>query len=336
MKALLFYKVGEPKDVLILKDIPEPTPDPDEVVVRVLLAPINPSDLHMIRGRYGYQPDLPASPGSEGVGIVEALGAGVTEISVGTRVICIGCWNLWRQLLVCKPEQLVAVPDEISDQTAAVSFTNPITAWGLTIATHQLKQNEWLLQTAAASSVGEFVLQLAKLHGFKTINVIWKREQEKKIRALSGDVVICTEDEDLQSRLVKVTDGKGVSKAIDCVAGEVGAEIIRNLAPGGMMLQYGALSTHRQTDPQKLVMPVFSPKLIYSTGTIRGWWLPRWIASQSLSQVRNTVAELLSLIASGRLSVPETASYPLTHFTEALQATESSSRGTKLLINLTE
>ena len=93
MKALLFYKVGEPKDVLILKDIPEPTPGPDEVVVRVLLAPINPSDLHMIRGRYGYQPDLPASPGSEGVGIVEALGAGVTEISVGTRVICIG-WLL--------------------------------------------------------------------------------------------------------------------------------------------------------------------------------------------------------------------------------------------------
>ena len=71
MKALIFRETGEPKSVLQLAEIPTPPLAPGEALVRVLLSPINPSDLHMVRGRYGYQPELPASPGAEGVGIVE-------------------------------------------------------------------------------------------------------------------------------------------------------------------------------------------------------------------------------------------------------------------------
>src|SRR5580698_1171520 len=77
MKALIFRETGEPKSVLKLIEIPTPPLAPGEALVRVLLSPINPSDLHMVRGRYGYQPELPASPGAEGVGIVEAVGPGV-------------------------------------------------------------------------------------------------------------------------------------------------------------------------------------------------------------------------------------------------------------------
>ena len=77
MKALIFRETGEPKSVLKLEEIPTPPLAPGEALVRVLLSPINASDLHMVRGRYGYQPELPASPGIEGVGIVEAVGPGV-------------------------------------------------------------------------------------------------------------------------------------------------------------------------------------------------------------------------------------------------------------------
>ena len=77
MKALIFRETGEPKSVLKLAEIPTPPLAPGEALVRVLLSPINPSDLHMVRGRYGYQPELPASPGAEGVGIVEAVSPGV-------------------------------------------------------------------------------------------------------------------------------------------------------------------------------------------------------------------------------------------------------------------
>jgi len=272
MKALIFRETGEPKSVLKLAEIPTPPLAPGEALVRVLLSPINPSDLHMVRGRYGYQPELPASPGIEGVGIVEAVGPGVQYPTVGTRVVFVHTWNTWREQIVCPVDRLVPVPDGLDDPAAATSYTNPLTAWALTRSSHNLKEGDWLLQTAAASSVGKLVLELAQQYRlFKTINVIRRREQESIIRNLGGNEVICTADEDLRARLQELTAGQGVERAIDCVAGELGAEIARNLAPAGTMLVYGALSSHRQTDPAKFTMPLFAPRLIYSTATVRGW-----------------------------------------------------------------
>src|SRR5215469_6248788 len=263
MRALIFSETGEPKSVLKLAEIPTPPVAHGEALVRVLLSPIHPSDLHMVRGRYGYQPELPASPGIEGVGIVEAVGSGVQGPTVGTRVVFVDTWNTWREQIVCPVDRLVPVPDGLDDPAAATSYINPLTAWALTRSGHNLKEGDWLLQTAAASSVGKLVLQLAQQYRFKTINVIRRREQETIIRNLGGDEVICTEDNDLRARLQELTAGNGVERAIDCVAGELGAEIARNLAPSGTMLVYGALSSHRQTDPAKFIMPLLAPRLIY-------------------------------------------------------------------------
>jgi len=159
MKALIFRATGEPKSVLKLEEIPTPPLVPGQVLVRVLLSPINASDLHMVRGRYGYQPELPASPSIEAVGIVEAVGPGVQDVMVGTRVVFVGTRNTWREQIVCPVDRLVPVPDGLDDPAAAISYINPLTAWALTRSGHNLKEGDWLLQTAAASSVGKLVLQ---------------------------------------------------------------------------------------------------------------------------------------------------------------------------------
>src|SRR6516162_1848506 len=86
MKGLVFRETGEPGSVLKLEEVSTPSLSPGEALVRVRMAPINASDLHMVRGRYGYQPELPASPGIEAVGIVEAIGPSVQGPRVGTRV----------------------------------------------------------------------------------------------------------------------------------------------------------------------------------------------------------------------------------------------------------
>src|SRR5499433_3951516 len=119
MKALTFRETGEPKSVLKLEEIPTPPLVPGQALVRVLLSPINASDLHMVRGRYGYQPELPASPGIEGVGVVEALGPGVQGPAVGTRVVFVDTWNTWREQIVCPADKLVLVPDALDDTAAA-------------------------------------------------------------------------------------------------------------------------------------------------------------------------------------------------------------------------
>src|ERR1700682_5434020 len=336
MKALIFRETGEPKSVVKLADIPPPRVCPGEALVRVLLSPIHPSDLHMVRGRYGYQPELPASPGAEGVGIVEAVGPGVQGPIVGTRVVFVDTWNTWRQKIVCPADKLVPVPDGVDDSAAATSYINPLTAWALTRSGHNLKEGDWLLQTAAASSVGKLVLQLAQQYRFKTINVIRRREQETIIRNLGGNDVICTADEDLRARLQELTAGKGVERAIDCVAGELGAEIARNLAPAGTMLVYGALSSHRQTDPAKFTMPLLAPRLIYSTATIRGWWLPRWVPSRPLAEVRAATSDLLTMLSNGILTAPAIVRYSLKDFQEAVRLADGEAGQQKVLLDFSE
>jgi NADPH2:quinone reductase len=336
MRALVFRETGEPKSVLKLTEIPTPPLGPGEALVRMLLTPIHPSDLHMVRGRYGYQPELPASPGIEGVGIVEALGPGVKGPAVGTRVVFVHTWQTWREQMVCPVDRLVPVPDGLEDSAAATSCTNPLTAWALTISTHNLKEGDWLLQTAAASSVGKLVLQLAQQYRFKTINVIRRREQEKLIRNLGGNEVICTDDEDLQARIQELTASKGIERAIDCVAGETGAEIARNLTPGGTMLVYGALSSHRQTDPAKFLMPLFAPRLIYSTATVRGWWLPRWVSLQPLAEVRAAMSDLLTMLSSGALTPQATVRYPLKDFEQAVHLADGEAGQEKVLLDFSD
>jgi NADPH2:quinone reductase len=333
MKALIFRETGEPASVLKLEEVPTPALDSGEALVRVLMSPINASDLHMVRGRYGYQPELPASPGIEGVGIVEAVGPGVQGPTVGTRVVFVDTWNTWREQIVCPVDKLVPVPEGVDDPVAATSYINPLTAWALTRSTHNLKEGDWLVQTAAASSVGKFVLQLAQQYRFKTINIIRRREQESIIRNLGGNEVICTADEDLRARLQELTAGKGVERAIDCVAGELGAEVARNLAPGGIMLVYGALSSHRQTDPAKFIMPLFAPRLIYSTATVRGWWLPRWVPSRPLTEVRAATSDLLAMLSNGSLTPPAIVRYPLKDFQEAIRLADGEAGQEKVVVD---
>jgi NADPH2:quinone reductase len=184
--------------------------------------------------------------------------------------------------------------------------------------------------------VGKLVLQLARQYRFKTINVIRRREQEGIIRSLGGNEVICTADENLGARLRELTAGKGVDRAIDCVAGELGAEIVRNLAPAGTMLVYGALSSHRQTDPAKFVMPLFAPRLIYSTSTVRGWWLPRWVSSQPLSELRAATSDLLTMLSNGGLTPPESVRFSIKNFQEAVHLADGEAGQQKVLLDFSE
>jgi NADPH2:quinone reductase len=99
MKALVIEHNGEPSEVVHCRDLPEPTPGPSEVRVRMLLAPVHPSDLHVIRGRFApqRQPELPASPGSEGTGIIDAVGSDVPRTRVGERVVLLDVPGTWRE-----------------------------------------------------------------------------------------------------------------------------------------------------------------------------------------------------------------------------------------------
>ncbi|MFM0341575.1 zinc-dependent alcohol dehydrogenase family protein [Paraburkholderia fungorum] len=338
MKALIIERNGEPSEVVHWRDLPEPTPGPGEVRVRMLLAPVHPSDLHVIRGRFARQrqPELPASPGQDGVGIIDAVGSDVPRARVGERVVLLDVPGTWREQVISPAARAIPVPAAISDEDAAQALINPMTAWAMTMSEHQLGRGDWLVQSAAGSTVGRLVLQIAKAEGFRTINLVRREEQVAEIQDLGGDVVLCTADESWPERLNEATGGNGIVSAIDCVAGRTGATLARQLAPNGRLLVYGALSSHRQTDPAAFEMPIFAPALIYSSAEVRGWLIFSWLARKGVSEGSAALCGLLDRMAAGSLKPPAARRYHVDRALEAFAAAERAAHDAKPLLAFAE
>jgi NADPH:quinone reductase-like Zn-dependent oxidoreductase len=333
MKALVFEMNGEPHDVLRLCDLADPVPGPRDVVVRVLLAPVHPSDLQIIRGRFGRQPQLPASPGLECVGVIERIGSRVVGLSIGIRVIVLGVLGTWRERIACAAERVVPIPERISDEDAAQAVVDPLTACALTLFEHQLQRDDWLIQTGAGSSVGRLVLQLARIRGFKTINIVRRVVQIQEIEALGGDVVISTEHQSWPAQLVCATRGLNVTKAVDCVGGWTAANVERALAPGGRMLVYGASSSHAVDERAANEVSLFAPSLIYNACTVQGWFLYHWLDEIPLAEAVSTLRCALGYLASGGLRLPSAVRYPMARIQDAIADSESGSLSGRTLIS---
>lgn len=331
MRALVARGTGEPAEVLEIRKAAVPEPAAGQVLVRVHAAPVHASDLHMMRGRYPLVPEFPAVLGLECVGTVVAVGDGVTDRRVGDRVITIGVTGTWQEFIVVAAAQAVPIPDGIDDSTAAQLTTNPLTAWLLVTQELAVRTDEWLIQTAAGSTVGKLVVQLANHLGFRTINVVRRREAVDEIRALGGTEVICTADEDLASRVAEIGGGT-VRKALDCVAGELGADVFRSLGTGGELVVYGALSTHRQADPAALNLPIAAPELIFGTKHLRGFWLYRWLTSTPPAQIGQALGHVISLVADGTLTIPEGQSFGVDDAGEAVRVADTAGHGSKPLL----
>ncbi|MGW3631390.1 zinc-dependent alcohol dehydrogenase family protein [Streptomyces sp. NPDC005122] len=285
-----------------------------QALVRVTASPVHASDLHLLRGRYRFPPEFPVVGGAHGecVGRVEALGPDTDGLKIGERVVAAAVppvpgppvIGTWQECLVTDTHRLLPVPDQMSCSSACQLAVNPLTALLLVTRELDVQPGEWLLQTAAGSTVGRLVIQLARHLGIPTINVVRRRAAVAEIKALGGDEAICTEDEDLARRVAEIAGPAGVRKATDCVAGPVGAQVSRALAPEGEMVVYGALSTHRQTDPAALTIPLQARSVIYETKTVRGFWLNRWFGAASPEDALLALSEVRSLVTDGVLTIP--------------------------------
>jgi NADPH2:quinone reductase len=261
---------------------------------------------------------------------VDAVGPDVDSVEVGQRVVTVLVTGTWQELVVVAASQVIPAPDELSDSAACQLITNPLTAL-LLVREIGVRPGEWLLQTAAGSTVGRLVVQLARHREIPTINVVRRRAAVDEIRQLGGTDVICTEDEDLATRIDEIAGDQGVRKALDCVAGQLGADVFRALAPGGELLVYGALSTHRQTDPSALTIPLFARSVIYDAEQVRGFWLFRWVVTTPPDVTTATLTEARNLVTKGILQILDGQPIPVAHFAEAVALAETPAHGTKPL-----
>src|SRR5712692_7297436 len=210
MKAAVFDRFGDPAEVLDVRDVPLPEPGPGQVRVRMTLSPVNPSDLLVVRGEYGRLPRLPSTPGFEGAGLIESAGPGLLRflrgLAPGRRVAVLnGGGGNWQEQVVISARQVVPVPSDLPDEQAATFFVNPASALIMVQFILKVPQGAWLLQTAAGSALGRMVIRLGRHLGFRTINVVRRREQVQELLHAGGDAVICSCEDSIEEWVQKIT-----------------------------------------------------------------------------------------------------------------------------------
>jgi len=313
--------------------VPRSEPGRGEVRVRMRASPINPSDLLVVRGQYGRLPTLPATPGFEGVGVIDAAGPGFLKVlrglKPGRRVAVLnGRGGNWQEEVVLPARQVVPLPVDIPDEQAAAFFVNPATALVMTQWVLRVPRGAWLLQTAAGSALGRMVLRLGRLYGFRTINVVRRREQAEELLRLGGDAAIATNDESLEERVRGLTEGSGVPFALDAVGGTTAAAVTRVLAPGGRMLLYGTLSG----EPIAL-----EPRaLMAGQKSIAGFWLSEWVRAQGVLTMLKLFRRIKGLLRAGVLTSEVGASFALDQIKDAVRQAETPGRHGKVLLRMAE
>ena len=165
------------------------SPGPGEVNIKVEGGPINPAELLLIEGKYASRPPLPARLGIEGVGTITAVGEGVNKLAMGDRVMSLGRTN-WAEEIKVSSGTVVKVPKDADVQQLSMLKVNPATAMFMLERYVNLKPGDWVIQNAANSAVGRYIIQLAKTKGVKTLNVVRRTELFGELRKIGADVVL--------------------------------------------------------------------------------------------------------------------------------------------------
>jgi NADPH:quinone reductase-like Zn-dependent oxidoreductase len=328
VKRVVFDRVGPPAEVLRIEDdVPAPPPRQGEVLVRMLASPVNHSDLMYVEGRYGLKPALPATPGFEGVGIVEATGGGLLGwLRKGKRVAVINDHiGNWAEYTVTSARQVVPVPDDMSDEQAASFFVNPATAIAMTQHVLKVPRGAWLLQSAAGGELGKMVIRLGHKLAFRTVNVVRRREQIDELKRLGADHVIVDGDGPIAEQVRKLVPD-GVRYAIDPVGGATGTQVIAALARGGRCLLYGSLSDE----------PVqFHPRQAIGAGLrVEGFWLGEWAKKQRVLTMLKLFRRMRALMREGVLTTHIGATYPIEQVVKAVAYAAAPGKGGKVLLKI--
>lgn len=326
-KCLKYNEFGNPQEVLRVeyKDI-QPSKE-DEVLVRMVARPINPSDLIPIRGAYSHRISLPNIPGYEGVGIVENVGSSVSESLIGKRVLPLRGEGTWQEFVKTSAEYTVVIPDSIDDFTAAQMYINPITAWVICTQELELKPNDVLLVNACGSAIGHIFAQLAKVLGFRLIAITRNDKYSKELLKLGASCVINTSLYPLRETVMNLTDGAGAEAAIDSIGGGAGNDLAFCVRPEGDFLTLGLLSGI-QVDWARITKETkVNAKLFH---------LRHWNKRVSANAWHETFNHLITLIEDKKLRLMRPESYySLSEIQEAVRFVESSegNQGKVILTN---
>lgn len=323
MRSAIHTTFGEPADVLALEESPVPEPGPGEVRIKTILSPIHNHDLWTVRGSYGYKPELPAIGGSEAVGTVDALGEGVTGITIGQRVSVASVHGSWAEYFLAPAAGLVPVPDSISDEAAAQLIAMPFSAITL-LDFLEVASGDWVIQNTANGAVGKTLAMLAAARGVHIVNLVRRDAGVEELAALGIANAVSTATDGWQDRVRAITGDAPIRAAVDSIGGQASAELLSLLGEDGLLVSFGTMAG----EP----MQISSGNLIFKQAVVKGFWGSKVSAAMPAEAKRRLLGELIRLVASGELKLPAGAVFGLDQVADAVRASLTAGKAGKVLL----
>jgi NADPH:quinone reductase-like Zn-dependent oxidoreductase len=316
-----------PQDVIEAVAFDEPELKEGQVLLEMLAAPINPSDVLTLTGQYGILPPLPAVGGNEGVAKVIEHGPNVDSPAVGQTVLIPISIGSWATHIVADAKTLVALPHGVDPIQLSMITINPPTASLMLSEFVDLQEGDWVIQNAANSGVGSYLIKLAKLRKLKTVNIVRRESLIQPLMDAGADVVLVDgiiDGKSLAQRVQTATDSAVIKLGIDAVGGLATERLGEALAEGATLVNYGAMSGEPCSIAPTLI--------IFKDITVRGFWLAKWFRTSTPEQQKEVFGNIIGLIATGKLSAPIHATYPIKDIKQAVAVAAGGQRNGKVVL----
>ena len=322
-KAIRMHKTGGP-EVMVWEDYEPGKPGSGEALVRHEAVGVNFIDVYHRTGLYPL-PSLPATPGMEGAGIVEAVGEGVTEVKTGDRVAYAALPpGAYAQARLIPAHRLVRLPESISFRQAAGMMLRGMTARYLLYGCYKVKRGDTLLVQAAAGGVGLILSQWAKFLGATVIGTVGSREKAELARAHGCDHTILYREEDFASRVREITGGRGVDVVYDSVGQATFMKSLDCLRPMGMMVSFGQSSG---------TVPPFDLGLLSAKGSLFLTRPTLMVYTAKREDLLAHAADLFEVVTRGAVKIEVRQTYPLAEASRAHRDMEArKTTGSTMLI----
>ena len=325
-KAIRFNQLGGP-EVLHFEDVPERQPSAGEVLLKVEAVGLNRAESMFFHGLYMEQVTVPSGLGYEAAGKVTAVGDGVDPTLVGKRLSTIPGFSMTQypvlaEEAVVPASVLAAVPESLSVVEAAAVWMQYCTAYGALVAFGKVGAGDFVIITAASSSVGLAAIQIVKAQGGTSIATTRTSAKKDQLKALGADYVIVTEEEDLAARVKEITGGKGARIVFDPVGGDYINTLAQATANGGTIFLYGMLAGK----PTPFPMAAFGRRIGlfgYTFGELRG--TPEWETMKKYIYDR---------LADGSFKPKIARTFPFAETVEAYKYLESNEQIGKIVITV--
>src|SRR3954469_4948996 len=308
MIAVLCKAYGPPES-LVVEEVPSLSAGPGEVIVAVKAASVNFPDVLIIQNKYQVKPPLPFSPGSECAGVVQAVGAGVTRVRPGDRVMAVTVFGAFAEEVRTHESRVLPIPDGMDFATAAAFTLTYATSDHALIDRGEVKAGETVLILGASGGVGVAAIEIAKAIGARVIACASSREKLAVCREHGADDTIDYVNEDLRERVKALTDGRGVDVVYDAVGGPYTEPALRSLAWRGRLLVVGFAAG----DIPKIPLNLTLLKGCSIVGVFFGDF-----ARREPERFAERVAELGRWFGEGKLKPHVSATLPLERAPEAL------------------